>query len=154
MTSIRITWCSHHNSWKYKEWYSVMCCVGFAPNITLYSGHKGCVYTWHLHMTSVIRIWRKDGSRCTNMLCGLIVFRSGWSIQEVVRDALCADFCLDAFRLPKAHTVSDVISTPPTSLQKTCVLEPRQLFVDGASNNNCLFQLNKLKKDTCVYCGG
>ena len=35
MASIATTWCSHLHAWKYEEWYSVVCCVGFAPNVTL-----------------------------------------------------------------------------------------------------------------------
>ena len=35
ITSIPITWCNHHYALKYGEWYSVMCSIGFVPNIAL-----------------------------------------------------------------------------------------------------------------------
>jgi hypothetical protein len=59
MKSIPITWCSHHYSWKYGERYLVMCCVGFAPNITLCIQDKKWIAlpNCHYYFIALLQTW-------------------------------------------------------------------------------------------------
>ena len=69
---IPITWCRHHYAWTYGEWYSVICCNGFAPNIILCILDKKLIALPHFCRISLV-------PRCKKNACfEIFVFCTGF----------------------------------------------------------------------------
>jgi hypothetical protein len=115
ITSIPITWYSHNYAWKYGVWYSVMYCIGLAPNITLIQDKKWITLP-HLFWNIVI-LHRLRSFHCVSSVSIVEQLQYCWSILSSPIPAIQLCKCLKSHHWP----LRGFLSSPATELVMTPV---------------------------------